>query len=123
LPEIIHDLVEGTITRIKHLAIYANPELFDPWVFVTPVEITDITIPPAGQVFPFFGRIVVPLGTPPGTYRFMLQAIGDGYVYGERPVTIVVPPDCQPTRPPFTRWYYLPIIAHNHPGPGAQDAP
>ena len=121
LPEVIRDLVKGTITHINRLAIEADPEWFNDWVFTEPPEMGPIEIPPAGHVFPFFGRIVVPDGTPPGTYHFMLRAIGDGYVYGEKPVTIVVRSDCAP--PALNRWYYLPLVARNYGGVGAPQAP
>jgi len=121
LPEVIRDLVKGTITHINRLAIEADPEWFNDWVFTEPPEMGPIDIPPAGHVFPFFGRVVVPHNTSPGTYHFMLRAIGDGYIYGEKPVTIVVRDDCEPTV--LNRWYYLPLIARNYPGTGARQEP
>ena len=121
LPQVIRDLVQGTVTRINRLAIEADPERFDAWVFTEPPEMGPILIPPAGHVFPFFGRVVVPFDTPPGTYRFMLRAVGDGHIYGEKPVTIVVRDDCEP--PLFSRWYYLPLVARNYAGVGARQEP
>lgn len=121
LPQVIRDLVQGTVTHINRLAVYADPEWFDAWVLVDPVEITDIRIPPAGRVFPFYGRVMVPYDASPGTYRFMLRAIGDGYIYGEKQVTIIVRSDCQPTF--FNRWYYLPLVTRNYVGPGTRQEP
>jgi hypothetical protein len=113
LPELIRDLVEETIVGIiKRLALHIEPEFHASWVYSDPAEITDIAVPSDG-VYAFLGRVEAPATATAGTYQFRILAVGDGIVYGEKPVTITVPEECFPERED-PQWYYLPLITRDH---------
>lgn len=113
LPELIRRLVEETIVGvIKRLTLQAVPEFFAPWVVFDPAEINDIPVP-TDTTFSFLGRVETPADARAGTYQFRILVIGDGIIYGERPVTITVPGACFPD-PDYPTWYYLPLIMRGY---------
>jgi len=97
LPAVIQSLVTGAGRRISLLTLQADPPSYQPWLTVTPPSYTHLTVPPEGLTVSFSVRICVPSGTPPGTYSFSINAVGDGAIYHTQRVTIWVPPWCEPT--------------------------
>lgn len=113
LPELIRSLVEETIVgMIKRMAVETEPERFSAWVYSDPAEIRDIPIPTDGEIS-FLGRVQVPNDARAGAYRFRVMVVGDGIVYGVKPVTITVPAECFPV-PEYPYWYYLPLVVKNY---------
>lgn len=105
LPAAIQDLVAGASRRISRLDLRAFPPEYQAWLSSTPPAFTDLEVPPGGLNLSFTARFTVPQGTPPGTYRFTVKAVGDGAVYAEQGVVIRVPDCATPTATPSsTRW-------------------
>lgn len=110
LPELIRELVEETIVGIiRRLAVEAEPEFFEPWVYSDPAEINDVPIPMDGELS-FLGKVQAPPDAVAGTYQFFVKVYGDGIVYAEKPVTITVPEECFP-EVDYPYWYHLPLLA------------
>jgi len=80
--------------HIGRLVVEAFPADYAAWVITVPPAYTDLRVPSGGRTVEWQVTLHVPPETPPGTYAFLLWAVGDGAVYAEQSVTVHVPSQC-----------------------------